>query len=65
MIETDVDGILLCSDGLTNMLDDDQISKVLSEDLTIEEKLLKLIYKCNNRGGNDNISAAYLEKGGK
>ena len=47
------------------MLDDDQISKVLSEDLTIEEKLLKLIYKCNNRGGNDNISAAYLEKGGK
>ena len=64
-VETDVDGILLCSDGLTNMLDDDQISKVLSEDLTIEEKLLKLIYKCNNRGGNDNISAEYLEKGGK
>ena len=64
-VESDVDGILLCSDGLTNMLDDDQISKVLSEDLTIEEKLLKLIYKCNNRGGNDNISAAYLEKGGK
>ncbi len=64
-VQTDVDGILLCSDGLTNMLDDDQISKVLSEDLTIEEKLLKLIYKCNNRGGNDNISAAYLEKGGK
>lgn len=64
-VETDVDGILLCSDGLTNMLDDDQIAKVLSEDLTIEEKLLKLIYKCNNRGGNDNISAAYLEKGGK
>ena len=64
-VETDVDGILLCSDGLTNMLDDDQISKVLSENLTIEEKLLKLIYKCNNRGGNDNISAAYLEKGGK
>ena len=64
-VETDVDGILLCSDGLTNMLDDDQISKVLSEDLTIEEKILKIIYKCNNRGGNDNISAAYLEKGGK
>lgn len=64
-VETDVDGILLCSDGLTNMLDDDQISKVLTEDLQIEEKVIKLIYKCNNRGGNDNVSVAYLEKGGK
>lgn len=64
-VETDVDGIILCSDGLTNMLDDEQISKVLTEDLKIEEKVIKLIYKCNNRGGNDNISVAYLEMGGK
>lgn len=64
-VETDVDGIILCSDGLTNMLDDDQIAKVLTEDLKIEEKVIKLIYKCNNRGGNDNISVAYLEMGGK
>lgn len=63
-VETDVDGILLCSDGLTNMLDPEQIMKVLNEDLSIEDKLNKLIYKCNNRGGNDNISIAYLEKGG-
>jgi len=63
-VETDVDGILLCSDGLTNMLDNDQIIKVLNEDLSIEDKINKLVYKCNNRGGNDNISIAYLEKGG-
>lgn len=63
-VEMDVDGILLCSDGLTNMLDQEQIMKVLNEDLSIEDKLNKLIYKCNNRGGNDNISIAYLEKGG-
>ena len=63
-VETDVDGVLLCSDGLTNMLDFDQICKVLLEDLTIEEKLQKLIYKSNNRGGNDNISVAYLTKVG-
>ena len=62
-VETDVDGIFLCSDGLTNMLEDDQISKVLNEDLTLEQKLQKLIYKSNNRGGNDNISVAYLERG--
>ena len=59
-VEREVDGILLCSDGLTNMLDAEKISKVLKEDLTLENKLRKLIYKCNNRGGNDNISIACL-----
>ncbi|MCM1371208.1 MAG: Stp1/IreP family PP2C-type Ser/Thr phosphatase [Clostridium sp.] len=61
-VETDVDGVFLCSDGLTNMLDDSQIAKVLSEKLTIEEKLNKLIIKSNNRGGTDNISVAFLDK---
>ena len=64
-VEVDVDGIFLCSDGLTNMLNFEQIEKVLNEDLTIEEKVIKLIYKCNNRGGTDNISVAYLEKRNK
>ena len=63
-VETDIDGIVLCSDGLTNMLENEQIMKVLSSDLEIEDKLKKLICKCNNRGGNDNISIAYLDKGG-
>ena len=63
-VETDVDGILLCSDGLTNMLDNAQILKVLESDLTIQEKLNKLIIKCNNRGGTDNISIAFLAKDG-
>ena len=65
-VERNVDGILLCSDGLTNMLDDDQIAKVLlDEDISIEERLKKLIVKCNNRGGTDNISIAYLKDGVK
>ena len=63
-IETEVEQVLLCSDGLTNMLTFEQINKVLNEDLSIENKLQKLIYKCNNRGGNDNISIAYLIKEG-
>ncbi len=54
------DAILLCSDGLTNMLTTEQIEKVLNEDLNIEEKVIKLIRKCNARGGLDNISIAYL-----
>lgn len=63
-VETDIDGIMLSSDGLTNMLEIEQIEKVLNDDISIEEKVQKLIYKCNNRGGNDNISIAYLDKGG-
>ena len=58
--DMNVDGIFLCSDGVTNMLEKEQIEKVLSEDLEIEEKIVKLIHKCNNRGGLDNMSMAYL-----
>lgn len=62
-VEDPVDEILLCSDGLTNMLTVEQIEKVLNEDdLSIEEKVNKLINKSNMRGGNDNISVAYLIK---
>ncbi len=63
-VETDIEGIFLCSDGLTNMLDNRQIELVLDSNLSVEEKLHKLILKSNNRGGTDNISAAYLIKGG-
>lgn len=60
-VETDVDGVMLCSDGLTNMLDDEQIAKVLSEKSSIDDRLNKLIIKSNNRGGTDNISVTFLE----
>ena len=57
----DISEILLSSDGLTNMLDKDQICKVLlDKDDTVEEKVNKLISKANNRGGTDNIAVAYL-----
>jgi len=62
-VETDVDAIVLCSDGLTNMLSVEQIESVLNdEELDIETKLKKLVRKCNSRGGTDNISVAYLVK---
>lgn len=64
-VETDVEGIFLCSDGMTNMLDDEQIAKVLNEETTPEEKVNKLIVKANNRGGTDNISVAFLKKVGE
>lgn len=62
-VELDVDAIMLCSDGLTNMLTKEQIEKVLNEEeIDVEDKLIKLIKKCNVRGGSDNISIAYLVK---
>ncbi len=61
-VETDVDGILLSSDGLTNMLNVEQIENVLKMDLSLEEKARKLIMKSNNRGGTDNISVAILDR---
>lgn len=64
-VERDIDGIFLCSDGLTNMLDNKQIARVLLENNSMDNKMQKLIYKANNRGGTDNISVAYLERNGK
>lgn len=64
-VEKDVEGIFLCSDGLTNMLSTEQILKVLNSDAEIEDKVQKLIYKSNNRGGTDNISIAYLNRSDK
>ncbi len=58
--DMDVDAIFLCSDGVTNMLEIPHIEKVLNSDLDIEDKIVKLVHKCNNRGGLDNMSMAYL-----
>lgn len=59
-VDINIDAILLCSDGLTNMLTLEQIERVLNSDLDINEQVIKLIKKSNNRGGTDNISIAYL-----
>ncbi len=56
----DINSIMLCSDGLTTMLLDEHIEKVLNSEFDTEEKVIRLIKKANNRGGNDNISVAYL-----
>ena len=62
VVDTTISGIFLCSDGLTNMLTSEQVEKILNSDLSIEEAVIKLIRKCNSRGGTDNISIAYLKK---
>ena len=65
-VENNVEGVLLSSDGLTSMLNNNQIERVLlSENASLEEKVIKLIRKSNVRGGTDNISIACLFKEGE
>ena len=61
-VDTSVKGLFLCSDGLTNMLTEEQIEKIINSDLRVEDVVVKLINKANSRGGTDNISIAYLKK---
>lgn len=50
------DIVLLCSDGLTNMVDDASIHNILSSTKTLDEKADSLIELANKNGGQDNIS---------
>ena len=59
--DMEITDILLSSDGLTNMVDFKQIEKVLLSEREVEDKVVSLIDKANNRGGTDNISIAYLK----
>jgi len=48
--------ILLCSDGLTDMLPEAEIHKILMEAGSAREACLQLIHAANQAGGRDNIS---------
>jgi len=53
--------LLLCSDGLTNMISDNTIFNVLNTEPTCNDAVNSLIDKANKRGGNDNITAVIIE----
>ena len=55
------DLVLLCSDGLTNMVDDETIHRILTEDGSLEDKAEKLVETANQNGGKDNISVIVIE----
>ena len=54
------DEVLLCSDGLTNMLEDDQIRSILKGHREIEGKAVSLIEAANRNGGKDNITVIVI-----
>ena len=47
---------LMCSDGLSDMVDDDGIAKILRAEAPLEQKVAQLIDAANANGGRDNIS---------
>lgn len=55
------DIILMCSDGLTNMLEDEEIRMLLSGARDIVEKAQELVRAANENGGRDNISVILIE----
>lgn len=47
---------LMCSDGLSDMLDDEAIAQILASEVSLEQKSTQLIDAANANGGRDNIS---------
>lgn len=54
------DKLLLCSDGLSNMLEDEALEQIISS-MPVKEACKKLVEKANEKGGDDNISAVLIE----
>lgn len=55
------DIVLMCTDGLTNMLEDEEIYDIVSGTGDLKDKATKLIDRANENGGLDNISALLVD----
>lgn len=55
------DRYLLCSDGLTSMVRDDEIIKVLRNEKLPNDCARELVAKANQSGGNDNITVLIID----
>ena len=55
------DMILMCSDGLTNMVRDEEIRQIILGQRDIVEKAEKLVETANQNGGRDNITVVLVE----
>ena len=55
------DTVLMCSDGLTNMLEDEEIRMIISDARDLVEKAERLVEAANANGGRDNISVILIE----
>lgn len=55
------DIILMCSDGLTNMISDEGIEEIVKSEKDVVHKAKKLVETANYNGGKDNIAVIIIE----
>lgn len=55
------DLFLLCSDGLTDMVDDQEIEALLSSTSSLEKRAQRLVEAARRAGGSDNITVILVE----
>ena len=60
---TDGMKILLCSDGLSNMVEDTELCRIISQEKDLSEIGAELILTANGNGGLDNIAVVLVEIG--
>ena len=51
----------MCSDGLCNMLEDEETAAVLGQGGSLKQKTERLISQANDRGGYDNIAVIVID----
>lgn len=55
--------LLMCSDGLSNMVSDKEIAVLLKSDRSAEKVARKLVETANENGGKDNIAVIVINSG--
>lgn len=53
--------LLMCSDGLSNMVEDEEILRIVTGDGLLEERAQMLVKTANDHGGKDNIAVVLIE----
>ena len=58
---SDVQQVLMCTDGLTNMLSDEEIESIMLSDEKVKQKAEMLVKRANEKGGKDNITLIAID----
>jgi serine/threonine protein phosphatase PrpC len=53
--------LLLCTDGLSNLVHEETIAQIILSNKTLKEKANELVNEANQAGGNDNITALMIK----